>query len=174
MAIATRRRKRCRFCGELFLPNPRLKGRQIACAKKSCQKARKKRNQENWLKPQPDYFKGRYPNTKRWLGDHPGYLAEYRRRNPERVRQDNEARKKRHLRAKKARADIQVAISLQDSIFKRVTPVLASLGSADIQDSLLRQIIVASTLSAHLAGADIQDSIAPGNPRRYPPPPMSG
>lgn len=173
MAIATRRRKRCCFCGILFLPNPRLKGKQIACAKKNCQKARKKRNQENWLKPQPDYFKRRYPNTKRWLEDHPGYLAEYRKRNPEYVQHDNEARKKRHLRAKKARADIQVAISLQDSISKRVTPVLANLGGADIQDSLLRQIIVTSALSAYLASADIQDSIAPGDPRRYPHPQMS-
>ena len=103
-----RRRKRCRFCHEPFVPDPRLKGRQYACSAPQCQKERKKASQRRWLSRNPDYFRGRYRNTKAWLETHAGYLARYRHDHPEIVDGDNKARKRRHLRAKTIRAEIQV------------------------------------------------------------------
>ncbi len=39
-----RKRRRCRICGELFMPNPRVAKRQTVCSKKSCQLERKKQS----------------------------------------------------------------------------------------------------------------------------------
>jgi len=148
---STPRRKRCRFCKDLFAPDPRLKSRQISCSKPDCQKARKKANQELWLERHPEYFKGRYPKVKRWLEAHPRYLAEYRRANPQRVRRDHEQRKERHRLAQKAHADMQDSISLQSKILQRLTPYLAAAPNADIQNSLWPQVVVISIFSSRFA-----------------------
>lgn len=158
-----RRRKRCRFCGQLFIPDPRLKGTQYACSASPCQRQRKSANQRRWLSRNPDYFRGRYANSKAWLRSHPGYLARYRRQHPEKIQGDNAGRKRRHLRAKYHRADIQVAKSFQEPVSKALAPVLAGSSDADIQDSFLPQVIVTSLFSAlylERARADRQDSIA--------------
>ena len=86
-----RRRTRCRFCRELFTPDPRLKGNQYACSAAECQHERKQANQRRWLARQPGYFTGRYPNTKDWLRSHPGYVVGYRRDHPDQVERDNGA-----------------------------------------------------------------------------------
>ena len=148
MASTRRRKKRCRFCKELFVPDPRLKGRQIACSTERCQKARNKANREQWLKRHPGYFEGRYENTKRWLEAHPGYLAEYRRRRPEKVERDAIRRQQGHRLAKEARADIQHSISLQAPVLKALTPTLAG---ADIQHSIWPQVVSVSIFSTRYA-----------------------
>jgi len=160
-----RRRKRCRFCGELFCPEPRLKGKQYACSAPECQHERKRANQERWVGGHPGYFKRRYWNTGEWLESHPGYAARYRRDHPDQVARDNTARKRRHERAKEARADIQVAKSLQAPVLKILTPVLTESEDAGIQDSILPQVILVSLFSAaylERARAGIQGSIASG------------
>ncbi len=148
MASSARRRRRCRFCRDLFLPDPRLKSGQIACSKAECQKARKRANQDDWLQRHPGYFKGRYPNTKTWLEEHPGYQRQYRGRRPEAACKDNLLRKKRHEIAQKARADIQDSISLQEAVSKRLTPDLFPGAPADIQDSIWPQVVMVSIFSA--------------------------
>ena len=145
-----RRRKRCRFCRRLFSADPRLGSRQVACSHPECQKARKKANQDRWLKGRPDYFKKRYWNTKLWLEEHPGYLRDYRKRNPEKVAGDNEGRIIRRVMATQTRADIQDSISAQPAVSKALTPYLAERPRADIQDSIWPQVITASIFSAHL------------------------
>jgi len=165
------RRKRCRFCKELFHPDPRLASRQYACSKPSCQKARKHTKQKKWFKRNPHYFQGRYPNTKKWLEAHPGYLKQYRCNHPEAVRRDNEKRKFRHRGAKKAYADIQVALSLQGHILKTLKPILAPIFNADIQVAFWKQLIIISMVSvSYLARtrADIQVPIAFSKSPRYP------
>jgi hypothetical protein len=144
-----RRKRRCRFCRQLFDPSPRLGDRQVACSSRECQKARKKANQENWVRRQPEYFKGRYANTKIWLEQHSSYLAEYRRQHPEGVGRDNERRKIRRERAAETRADIQDSISLQPAVRKALTPYFIEPPSADIQDSIWPQIIMVSVFSAN-------------------------
>lgn len=151
MASKRRRRKRCRFCDELFVPDPRLKNRQIACSKKECQKARKQAAQEDWLRRHPGYFEGRYENTKKWLEAHPGYLAEYRQKHPEKAACDAVQRKQRHRLAKEARADIQDAKSLQEPILKQLAPNLAPVARADIQDAIWPEIVLAAVFGARFA-----------------------
>ncbi len=165
-----RRRKRCRFCCELFTPDPRLKGKQYACSAPQCQLERKRAKQRRWVGRNPGYFKRRYPNTKEWLRSHPGYAAQYRRDHPDQVERDNAARKRRHGRAKIARADIQVAKSLQAPVSKILTPVLAEPGNAGIQVEILPQVIVAALFSAtylERARAGIQGPIASGSAACY-------
>lgn len=171
MTPSPRRRKRCRFCKELFLPDPRPGARQYACAKPSCQKERKHRNQKTWLKRRPGYFKGRYPNTRKWLQAHPGYLQQYRRKHPQALQRDNIYRKIRHREAQKRRADIQVALSLQRPIRQTLTSSLFPHSNADIQDPFWRQVIIISLFSAAYlarARADIQDPIAFASSSPYP------
>jgi hypothetical protein len=172
MVVRGKRRRRCRFCSQLFLPDPRLKERQSACSSPDCQRQRKEAGQERWLARNPGYFDGRYPKIKAWLCSHPGYLARYRREHPEKVESDNQARKRRRMRAGTTRADIQVARSLQVPVQKAVTPALAGPTSAAIQEPLLSQVIAISLLSAACltrARADIQAPIASGAPDGYPP-----
>ena len=42
------RRKRCPFCGTLFLPHPRLQARQWVCAASACQRQRHAANCKQW------------------------------------------------------------------------------------------------------------------------------
>ena len=167
-----RRRKRCLFCGQLFLPEPRQKAKQYACSDPHCQGDLKNAKQLRWLSGNPDYFRGRYVKTRAWLSSRPGYLARYRQKHPEKVERDNAARKRRHLRAKNYRADIQVAKSLQKPIAKILAPILAAPQGADIQDSFLWQVVIISLFSAtylERAHADIQGPIASEAAPCYPP-----
>jgi hypothetical protein len=170
--VVQQRRKRCRFCGDLFPVDRRLKGKQFSCSRPECQLRRKQAGQERWLARNPDYFKGRYPKVKAWLKSHPDYLAQYRRKHPEKATGDNQARKRRHLRAKTTRADIQVASSLQVPVQKALMPVLLDSRNADIQVLSASQVVVVSLFSAIYlarARADIQDPIATAGPAGYAP-----
>ena len=80
--------KCCEICNNSFKPDPRVGDRQHICSKLSCQQERKWRSQAAWLNRNPDYFKGRYSNTKEWLKAHPGYLRTYRQQQQITVRGD--------------------------------------------------------------------------------------
>lgn len=141
------RRKRCRFCKDLFLPSPRLKARQVACLKFDCQKARHAANQAAWLKKHPGYFSRRSVKTKEWLNRHAGYRAEYRKQRPEYVAADNAGRKERHRLARDADADIQDSIRLQPPVLKRFRYYLKPPPPAGIQDSILPEVVKLSIFS---------------------------
>jgi hypothetical protein len=71
------KRKKCRNCKELFIPDPRNAKRQKYCHKSECRKASKATSQRRWLqKPEnQDYFCGP-DNVKRvqlWRQANPGY-----------------------------------------------------------------------------------------------------
>ena len=71
------KRKKCRNCRELFIPDPRNAKRQKYCHKPECRKASKAASQKRWLaKPENQgYFSGP-ENVKRvelWREDNPGY-----------------------------------------------------------------------------------------------------
>jgi hypothetical protein len=78
-------KKRCAVCKEWFLPYQRAYRRQKICRKELCQKQHHQRAQQQWLRQNPDYFKGSYVRVKLWLAQHPGYLAEYRLLHPDYV-----------------------------------------------------------------------------------------
>ena len=71
------KRKKCRNCKDLFIPDARNAKRQKYCYKPQCRKASKAASQKRWLqKPEnQDYFCGPQ-NVKRvqlWREDNPGY-----------------------------------------------------------------------------------------------------
>ena len=71
------KRKKCRNCKDLFIPDPRNAKRQNYCRKPECRKASKEASQKRWLtKPENQgYFCGP-KNVKRvqlWREDNPGY-----------------------------------------------------------------------------------------------------
>jgi hypothetical protein len=70
--------KICEVCSETFIPDHRVGDRQRVCNKLACQRERKRRAQQRWIANNPTYFQGRYPETKAWLDEHPGYLKRYR------------------------------------------------------------------------------------------------
>jgi len=176
MAQPRRRRKRCRYCRQLFLPDPRQESprgnRQYACSKPSCQQARHRDNHQAWLKRDPEAYRGRYPKTQLWLSRHPGYLKAYRRDHPEAVARDNAGRRARRKRARTLRADIQDAILQQPPGTKEIKASLSATPGADIQDSLWAQTVIISLVSARYLlrrCADMQDAIDSRSTRPYPP-----
>jgi len=58
--------KRCLFCGQFFIPDPRVGDRQKACHREPCKKKRKAVAQRRWCENNPGYFQGRYPYVKQW------------------------------------------------------------------------------------------------------------
>ena len=76
MTRRTKRRK-CKHCGMLFLPDPRNATRQRYCSKSECRKASKASSQKQWLqKPEnQDYFRGpdNVELVQCWRKAHPGY-----------------------------------------------------------------------------------------------------
>lgn len=132
-------RKRCRFCGESFRPNPRTRSFQFACSKAPCQKARKQASQRRWVAANPDCFRDRYFKKKTWHAEHPGYLAAHRKKHPEAARKHREAERGRRRRRVQERVDIQDAIRTQEAIHKEVAPLLPSTGLVDIQDAICVQ-----------------------------------
>lgn len=56
--------KVCIICKENFVPDPQVGDRQKVCSKTFCKLQRKKLSQQNWVRKNPDYFKGRYPQLK--------------------------------------------------------------------------------------------------------------
>lgn len=75
------RQKRCTYCGCFFIPDPRVSDRQKSCKSKKCQSKRKRLAQKKWVKKNPDYFKGRYENTKQWRKNNPDYQRQWRAKN---------------------------------------------------------------------------------------------
>lgn len=56
--------KVCIICKDSFIPDPRVGDRQKVCKKLSCKLQRKKLAQQHWVRKNPGYFKGRYPQLK--------------------------------------------------------------------------------------------------------------
>ena len=63
-----KRKRKCRFCPTLFVPDPRLGSRQQTCDDPECRKALKAENNALWRKANPDYFRNDYP---RYVGPLP-------------------------------------------------------------------------------------------------------
>lgn len=106
-------RRQCRFCGSLFPPDPRLKGRQSACSAPDCQRERHRLNCAAWNELHRDQHRGRYPETRAWLDRHPAYLADYRREHPEAAERHRTAERERLRRRRRAWLDIQDSILVQ-------------------------------------------------------------
>ncbi len=74
---------RCAYCGRFFRADYRVREAQKSCQSERCRKMRKKESQRKWLEANPDYFQGRYEDTKRWRHNHPEYQRQWRARRRE-------------------------------------------------------------------------------------------
>ena len=67
------RQKRCKYCRELFQPDPRTKGKQRYCSKPKCQIVRQRQNEKDWRRQNPDCVEYQYQQTRQWNKAHPDY-----------------------------------------------------------------------------------------------------
>jgi len=71
------KKKRCRHCRRLFIPDYRNRNSQKYCKKTECRNASKAASQKKWLhKPEnKDYFRGpeNIQRVREWRRRHPGY-----------------------------------------------------------------------------------------------------
>ena len=146
------KRKRCRYCKRLFIPDPRVGERQKTCGDSVCQRAHKVKNNTRWRGRNSDYFRNDYPRVKQWLDQHPGYLKQYRQTHPEYVKKNREAQRVRDRR-KKLCLDIQAEIKTQAP---EITNQLWNLSHLDIQDEIPVKPLEMTFLFSNLPCLDIQ------------------
>jgi hypothetical protein len=79
---------RCAHCGGMFSPDPRVKNQRY-CAEKGCQRARKRKWQNEKLATDPDYKANQRACQVEWHARHPGYFQEYRRNHPQYCERNN-------------------------------------------------------------------------------------
>ena len=134
------KRKRCKHCKRLFIPDPRNAKRQRYCPMPACRKASKAASQKKWLqKPaNQDYFQGpaNVQRVQQWRKVNPGYW----RRKP--------------TLTKNALQDLlnKQPIDLNDNNNE--------FASTALQDLLILQPAVLIGLIAKLTGFALQDGIA--------------
>jgi len=73
-------KKRCCYCGKIFIPDPRVGNRQKACSSQQCQKQRKGENNRTFRRNNPGYWNGRYEYVKEWRDRNPEYQKRWRQR----------------------------------------------------------------------------------------------
>ena len=69
-----RRRRKCKCCRELFVSHPSVMN-QHYCSKKECQQERKRKNNADFKRRNPDYHSGpeAVNRVQRWRRNNPGY-----------------------------------------------------------------------------------------------------
>lgn len=65
------KKRPCRICRRWFMPNARLKDRQMTCADPECKREWHRRKCADWNKKNSDYFKANYIQKKLDIADHP-------------------------------------------------------------------------------------------------------
>lgn len=134
------KRKKCKNCGCLFIPDARNTKRQQFCGKPACRKASKAASQQRWLqKPEnQDYWCGfdNVARVQRWRKANPGYW--------------------RHKSQKRPNA-------LQDPLNEQASDINTDkdhFANHALQDSLIGQPSVLIGLIANFTGSALQDDIA--------------
>jgi hypothetical protein len=74
---------RCAACKRAFKPNVRARKTQRFCSQESCQKARRRREQRNRRRSDPDYQENERRAQERRREKNPHYSRDYRQKNPE-------------------------------------------------------------------------------------------
>lgn len=102
MRQAHTRRKRCQFCGELFVPDPRTKGKQRYCSRIICQSRRQRLNERAWRLKNPECLEEQYERSRIWHDARPDYSQQRRKDNPCLLEQ-NRTQTKIRMRKKRAK-----------------------------------------------------------------------
>ena len=142
------KKKRCRYCKRLFIPDSRVCDRQVTCADPRCKKAHKATNNALFMRRNPEYFRNDYPRVKQWLDQHPRYLKEYRQTHPEYVKKNREAQRVRDRR-KKLCLDIQAEMPIQPL---EMTFLFSNLPCLDIQVPLDNAFCLRDNATIHPGG----------------------
>jgi hypothetical protein len=82
------KQKRCPYCRQLFVPDPRLKERQATCGRQECRRQKKRQSDQEWRSSHADYFRGIYPQQKQAYGTRAEYRKRYREEHPEYVQRN--------------------------------------------------------------------------------------
>ena len=134
------KRKKCRNCKELFIPDPRNVKRQKYCRKPECRKASKADSQRRWLqKPEnQNHFCGseNVIRVQQWREANPGYWRKKKKNKPD---------------------------ALQDRLISQPTENKddnSQFAHDALQDFLIAQPPVLLGLIANFTGTALQDSIA--------------
>jgi len=132
------KKKKCRNCKWLFVPDHRNRKKQKYCGREPCRKASKAASQKKWLsKPEnKDYFR---------CPDNINRVQEWRRNNPG------------------YRKQAKSSIALQDSLTPQPVENIAHNKRIDVsplQDVLMAQSPVIIGLLSNLTGSVLQDDIA--------------
>jgi len=134
------KKKRCRNCKKLFLPDPRNTKRQKYCHKPECRKASKADSQRRWTK-KPE-------NLKHFCGPiNVQRVQEWRKKNPGYWKRKSE----------KAIGALQETLNKQPA---ENTMDTTDLPSGALQDILNSQHIVLLGLIANFTGSALQDDIS--------------
>ena len=133
------KKKSCRNCKNLFLPNPRNATRQEYCREPECRRASKADSQKRWTeKPENrNYFCGpiNVQRVQQWRKENPGY---WRRKSEKTIS------------------------ALQDTLNEQPAENMdtADMHAGALQDILSAQHIVLLGLIANFTGSALQDDIA--------------
>jgi hypothetical protein len=101
--------KRCLYCGNCYVPDPRTAAEQKACRRKACRRERQRRAYAAWAMCNRDYDGARRGTIRRWAKDYPDYWKRYRQTHPA-YSQQNRRRTRERLRARRAMFAKQNAI----------------------------------------------------------------
>lgn len=100
-------RKRCRICGVLFLPDPRVGTRQKVCGRKKCQKYRKRMKLRSWRARHPEHVAVHSGKQKAWAKAYPHYWRHRRGRDLRYTRRDNRRRREAMRRRRRSANETQ-------------------------------------------------------------------
>ena len=117
--------KVCIICKENFVPDPRVGVRQKVCNKTYCKLQRKKRAQQQWVRKNPGYFKGRYPQLKEQI------LANKKKKAQSRLQDCSSIQDKLTSNQNKLLTALEYLMSIQDEITHIITK-----GKYCLQDTL--------------------------------------
>jgi len=94
-------KRRCAACGCLFVPRRNVP-QQRYCAKRACQRTRRRRWQRQKLKVDADYRANQAAAQQRWRERHPDYWRRYRQSHPEYATGNRERQRTRNRRRRSA------------------------------------------------------------------------
>ena len=90
-------KRRCAACGCLFMPRRNVP-QQRYCAKRACQRTRRRRWQRQKLKVDADYRANQAAAQRRWRERHPEYWRSYRQHHPAYTARNRAQQSKRNQR----------------------------------------------------------------------------
>jgi hypothetical protein len=127
-------KKKCKHRRKLFTPDRRVWKRQKTCSSATCQRRRKKRNNQAFKDKNPGYWKNRYSYIQQWREENPVYQEKWRLGKKEKEKKKSRS----EIQAEKARnyidsieeklialREIQAELFLPSLDTKRPKPVLS-------------------------------------------------